>query len=315
MKSPLCSIIIRAYNEAEHIGRLLDGINKQSIRSVETILVDSGSTDETLNIAKSYCTNIIEINPKEFSFGRSLNRGITAARGRYIVICSAHVYPVYPDWLERLLEPFQDPRIVLTYGKQRGIAESYFSENQIFQHWFPDHSESTQAHPFCNNANAAIRRTLWEKHPYNENLPALEDLAWAKWVHDQGYGIAYVSEAEIIHIHHESWKNIENRYKREGMAFKQIYPQEAFHIGDLIRLFCTNAVNDLNAAKNEKKLIKHFWGIIRFRWMQFQGTYLGYKQSGPLTWKLKQAFYYPRDVLKKSTVNTPRNVKPIQYDG
>jgi rhamnosyltransferase len=315
MKSPLCSVIVRAYNESGHIGRLLDGINKQSIQQKEIVVVDSGSTDDTVQISKSYGAKIIEIDPAEFSFGRSLNRGIAAAKGKYIVICSAHVYPVYPDWLERLLDPFQDQKIALTYGKQRGIAESHFSENQIFQHWFPDHSQRTQAHPFCNNANAAIRRELWEKHPFNENLPALEDLAWAKWVHDQGYGIAYISDAEIIHIHHENWKNIENRYKREGMAFKQIYPQESFRLGDLIRLFCSNAINDLLAAKEERVVIKQFWGILRFRWMQFHGTYLGYKQSGPLTWRLKQAFYYPRDVIIRSQSSKSRDVKPIQYDG
>ncbi len=73
-------------------------------------------------------------------------------------------------------------------------------------------------------ANAAIRKILWERQPYNENLPALEDLAWAKWAFEKGYRIAYVPEAEIIHIHQESSRGIFNRYKREGMAFNQIYP-------------------------------------------------------------------------------------------
>ena len=44
-QTPVCSIIIRAYNEEEHIGRLLQGITEQTVRDVQVILVDSGSTD------------------------------------------------------------------------------------------------------------------------------------------------------------------------------------------------------------------------------------------------------------------------------
>ena len=65
-----CSVVIRAYNEAEHLGRLLDGIAHQSSQDVELILVDSGSTDGTVPIAESYGARIVRIEPDEFTFGR-----------------------------------------------------------------------------------------------------------------------------------------------------------------------------------------------------------------------------------------------------
>ena len=92
----------------------------------------------------------------------------------------------------------------MTYGKQRGPANAQFSEQQIYYQWYPDVSKPRQATVFCNNANAAIRKSLWEKNPYDETLTGLEDLAWAKWANEQGYGIAYVAEAEIIHVHNEN---------------------------------------------------------------------------------------------------------------
>ena len=104
-----CSLVIRAYNEAVHIGRLLEGVKQQTVRDVEIILVDSGSTDETVAIAESFGVRVVRIRPEEFTFGRSLNLGVRAASCELVVIASAHVYPVYPDWLERLLEPFADP--------------------------------------------------------------------------------------------------------------------------------------------------------------------------------------------------------------
>ena len=153
-----CSIVIRAFNEAKHIERLLLGILQQAVKDIQIILVDSGSTDETTQIASRYPVEIISIQPQEFTFGRSLNFGISHASNPLVVIISAHVYPVYPDWLDRLLEPFNDPSVALTYGKQRGDVSTRFSEHQLFMRLFPDNSSGKQNHPFCNNANAAIRR-------------------------------------------------------------------------------------------------------------------------------------------------------------
>lgn len=308
---PECSIIIRAFNEEKHIGKLLDGIQQQSLKNIQVILVDSGSQDRTVEIARNYGVEIVSIEPKEFTFGRSLNLGISHAKADFVVLASAHVYPVYPDWLERMLEPFQDEKIAITYGKQRGMETTQFSEHRIFEHWFPDSSVNNQAHPFCNNANAAIRKSLWQVNAYNETLTGLEDLAWAKWAHEQGYKIAYVAEAEIIHVHNESWRGIANRYRREGMAFKMIYPQERFGILDLFKAFFSNVANDWRVARKEKQFTKVWGSVVGFRWNQFFGTYRGYQQSGPLTWKLKQTFYYPRNILEESV--NQREVEPIAY--
>jgi rhamnosyltransferase len=294
--TPTCSIVIRAYNEEQHIGRLLTGVSQQTLQDVQIILVDSGSTDGTVSTASHFPVQVVQIRPQDFTFGRSLNMGIAAAEAPLVVIASAHVYPVYPDWLEHLLAPFENSQVALTYGKQRGGKTSKFSEHQIFTHWFPDGSERRQNHPFCNNANAAIRRELWKQHAYNETLPGLEDLAWARWAHEQGYAITYVAEAEVVHVHDETWRGIFNRYRREGMAFKQIYPQETFHLGDLARLFFTNVASDLQAASRSGSR-GVLGSVLRFRWNQFWGTYQGYRQSGPLTRQLKEAFYYPRSTI------------------
>ena len=133
-----CSIVIRAYNEEKHIGRLLEGIRQQTLKDVEVILVDSGSTDRTVSVAESFAARIVRIASNEFTFGRSLNFGVRAATRELVVIASAHVYPVYPDWLESLLRPFEDKQVALTYGKQRGPESANFSDQQIFHQWYPD---------------------------------------------------------------------------------------------------------------------------------------------------------------------------------
>lgn len=306
-----CSVIIRAYNEERHIGRLLEGIKHQTVQNVELILVDSGSTDSTVEIAESYGARVVSIPSEEFTFGRSLNYGIREATSEYLIIASAHVYPVYPDWLASLLHPLLDKHVALVYGRQRGPESAKFSEKQIFQQWFPETSNLRQETAFCNNANAAIKKSLWKKHPYDESLTGLEDLAWAKWAKESGYEIAYVAEAEIVHVHHETPRAVFNRYRREAMAFKRIHPESHFSIYDFARLTTTNIASDFWHAAREKVLLKNLFSILWFRLMQFHGTRLGHRETSLITPQLRETFYYPRERKRKAEVK--REVEPIQY--
>jgi rhamnosyltransferase len=306
-----CSIVIRAYNEGRHIGRLLEGIRQQTVKDVEIILVDSGSTDDTVALAGSFGARTVHIPSAEFTFGRSLNLGVRAATREWVVIASAHVYPVYPDWLETLLRPFEDPRVALTYGKQRGPASAKFSEQQIFHQWYPDVSQPRQETAFCNNANAAIRKSLWSQNPYDETLTGLEDLAWADWAKDQGHDISYVAEAEILHVHNETPRGVFNRYRREAMAFKRIHPEANFNLYDLARLLTANIFSDLWHAAREGALWGNIASIFWFRFMQFHGTRLGYRETGQLTPQLRETFYYARQRMSKKAAR--RDVEPIEY--
>lgn len=312
MMAPKCSIVIRAFNESKHIGKLLRGIQQQNMIDFEVILVDSGSTDNTREIAESFDVKIVHIDPSEFTFGRSLNRGVQAAKGEFIIMASAHVYPVYPDWLTEMLAPFEDQKVACVYGKQRGNESNKYSEHQFFRQWFPDVSVARQSHPFCNNANSAIRRSLWEENPYDEEVTGLEDLVWAKWLMKKGYFVSYAADAEIVHVHEEVPKQVYNRYRREAMTFKQIYPEEKFTFWNFLTLFLSNSFNDLWHSIREKKFFSVGWSILWFRFMQFWGTFRGYRQPSSVTEKLRKVFYYPPGL--QSGDDGMRSVQPISYD-
>lgn len=310
------SVVIRCCNEEQHIGRLLSGILQQTIQDVEIIVVDSGSTDATVSIASRYPAKILHIRPEEFSFGRSLNTGCQAASGEFIVISSAHVYPVYRDWLERLLAPFSDPQVALVYGKQRGNETTRYSEHQVFARWYPDESRHHQDHPFCNNANAAIRRSLWEQLPYDETLTGLEDLDWARRALELGYKIVYAADTEIAHVHNETYRQIHNRYRREAIALKRIFPHERFSVWDFMRLCTGNVLSDYRHALYDRVLPQNLGNIFAFRLMQFWGTYRGFSQRSPVTDQLRQTFYYPKGWIRPRAEGTelePRH--RIDYSG
>ncbi|MGD1853753.1 MAG: glycosyltransferase family 2 protein [Leptolyngbyaceae cyanobacterium] len=301
------SIIIRCYNEEKHIGKLLTGITQQTYQDYEIILVDSGSTDATVAIASRYPIKIVSIAPEEFSFGRSLNLGCKEAQGEYLVIVSAHVYPLYRDWLKNLIQPFETPQVALVYGKQTGNEVTKYSEQQIFSKWFPDESNFNQSHPFCNNANAAIRKTLWQDNPYDEKLTGLEDLAWSNKMQSLGYCIAYSAKAVIVHVHDEPAGKIYNRYRREAIAFKRIFLQESFSILDFLRLFFANLVSDYYHAVLDKKFLENLFSIPIFRLMQFWGTYQGFCQHNQALQQVRNTFYYPRNLNRGDQVEPLRD--------
>jgi rhamnosyltransferase len=298
MSGPLVSIIIRCFNEEEHIGRLLSGIYEQSIKDIEVIIVDSGSTDSTLSIAKRFPVVILSISPETFSFGRALNMGCLKAKGEYLVFASAHVYPSRRSWLEYLISPFTDPKVALTYGKQRGNDTTKYSEHMIFARWFPDAPKPVQKTPFCNNANAAIRKSVWEEMPYNEDLTGLEDLDWAKRAIRKGYYLSYASEAEVIHVHDEEYPSVFNRYYRESIVLHQLFPEQRFHFWNFLSLWILNTLHDYIHAIHDKKFLRNIVRIPVFRFMQFLGTYRGYVRRNTVSDSLKRRFYYPAGFLK-----------------
>lgn len=308
------SLVIRCYNEEKHIGRLLNGIMQQTVKDVEIIVVDSGSTDATVSIAQWFSAKVIKIRPEDFSFGYSLNVGCEAAGGDIIVITSAHVYPVYIDWLGKLLAPFADSRVALVYGKQRGNDQTKFSEHEVFAKWFPETSDSNQNHPFCNNANAAIRRSLWRRIPYNESLTGLEDLDWVKRVLESGYKIAYQSDAVVVHVHNETPLATYNRYRREAMALKHIFKHEHFTRRDFLTLFFSNVMSDYIHALRQSVFTKKWCEILSFRFMQFWGTYRGFAESSQVTSQLKRTFYYSNHVRRRPIPSLDRgNNKKVDY--
>ena len=307
------SIIIRCLNEGKHIGKLLDGIQKQTHKDVEIIVVDSGSRDNTLEVASKYPTKIVHIKPEDFSFGYALNVGCEAATGDLLLFASAHVYPVYNDWLQLMHQPFEDEQVALVYGKQRGDHRNKYSEHQVFAKWFPNNSNLHQKHPFCNNANCMVRKNLWEQFPYDETLTGLEDLAWAKNILERGYRIAYQADATIIHVHEERWKNVYNRYRREAIALRLIMKNETFNFLTFLSLLTKNIVSDWKQALSDGVFLRECINIFMFRLMQFWGTYRGYKQSYLMDNAVRERFYYPKGYIQAPS-SDPRESQRIRYD-
>lgn len=290
------SIVIRTYNEARHLGALLEGIRSQSAPGLdaEVIVVDSGSTDETLSIAEHYGCRIEHIRKEDFSFGRSLNLGCRSASGDVLVMVSGHCIPVNENWLANLVGPLADNKLALVYGRQVGNESSHFSECRIFEKYYPDISSLPQEGFFCNNANSAIRRSTWQQSPFDESLTGLEDMHLAKQLTAKGLLIGYVASAAVYHLHYETWTHIKNRFEREAIALQYIMPELHLTLVDFVRYTASSVLLDLFAAVKTRKFWKLMRGIISYRIAQYWGSYRGNHYHRKLSHERKERYFYPR---------------------
>ena len=113
----------------------------------------------------------------DFTFGRSLNYGCDAAIGDVLVFISAHCIPVDKTLLAHLVAPIFESAADYVCGRQVGHEVTKFSEHQVFAQYFPDHEVSPEEHGgFVNNANAALRRSIWADLRFDEEVTGLEDL-------------------------------------------------------------------------------------------------------------------------------------------
>jgi 2-desacetyl-2-hydroxyethyl bacteriochlorophyllide A dehydrogenase len=276
MSSPETSLVIRAFNEQAHLPRLLKRIAEQTYRDFEIIVVDSGSYDHTPEIAERHGARLVRIESRDFTFGYSLNVGVRHARGRYIGIVSAHTEPCDAAWLGELIEPLRDESVAMVYGRQLGTAASRFSEGQDFLRIFG--RERLVLQPprfFANNANSAVRRDLWEAHPFDEALTGLEDIAWAKHWMERGRQVIYEPRAAVYHIHEESWPQVRRRYFREAQAARRIGVRRPWHVATELLREGRALVQDMARAAAARRLKDTAREIALFRMNKALGTTQG----------------------------------------
>jgi glycosyltransferase involved in cell wall biosynthesis len=297
------SIVIRTLNEARHLGDLLVMIARQETAAlpggVEVVLVDSGSTDGTLEIARAHGARIVTIERAEFSFGRSLNRGCEAATGDILVFVSGHCVPTGSDWLAALCAPLLDGRAAYTYGRQIGDDDSNYSERRIFAKYFPDAPAIPQEGFFCNNANAAILRSVWAAHRFDEALTGLEDMDLAKRLIAAGLRVGYVAAAPVFHHHAETWAQVRRRFEREAIALRSIMPEVQLTRLDVLRYVATSVIGDWRAAARNGIRSTRRIDMLRYRWNQYVGAWRGNREHRRLSQHAKERFFYP-EVTKKA---------------
>lgn len=219
MYSPRISIIIPVLNGIATIENCIKGIQKQTVyQHCEIIIIDSGSTDGTLEALSKFGLNVISIPPKSFNHGATRNLGVTHANGEFVVMTVQDAVAADEFWLENMLKHFDASEIVGVCGKQAvphhkdknphewarpqslPVAKtvSVMSENNF------NELSSKEQRNLCSwdDVNAMYRKSILQQIPF-QPLVYGEDMLWAKTALIEGYTLVYEPNAIVYHYHYQ----------------------------------------------------------------------------------------------------------------
>ena len=230
---PRVSVIIRTRDEEHGIGRVLAGLASQNLAErTEVIVVDSGSSDRTVEIAEEAGARVVRIPAESFTFGWALNVGCAEARGEIGLALSGHAFPTDDGWLERMVRAFDDPRVACASGNNYGPHDEVMSERVT------QDAAMAVGNPLWgySNAHGAFRLDLWRAHPFRPEMPGTEDKEWAWWWLNRGF--VYVSEPAFMTDHDHSKDPVFSQYeraRREWVGFAMYLDLEPMPPGELVR--------------------------------------------------------------------------------
>lgn len=206
---PAISIVIPARNEEGHIGDTLRAIFNQEIADrFEVIVIDSGSQDRTIQVVKGFPTvRLVEIKPSEFGHGKTRNLAMNLAQGQYVVLVNADALPVNNRWLHFLVDGLKgDPQVAGVYSRHLPRQDCpLYMVRDLWCTMNCKRLEKTGVSRFdsmiFSTVSAALRKTAWEKIPFDDSIDIAEDQAWARQVIAGGYKIIYEPESLVFHSH------------------------------------------------------------------------------------------------------------------
>lgn len=191
------SLVLRARNSAATLGEVLRALDLGE--GDEIVLVDSGSTDATLAIARSHGARIVSIPAESFTYGHALNVGFQAARNPWVLSLSSHTVPARPGFLaayRRALGRFPST-VVAAVGPILGEFGAPLPAGLTLY----EGDDLAEGFGFgAGNPNALYRRSAWERHPFDPKSEGGEDLQWYVEALRSGETVAAVHDAPVRYL-------------------------------------------------------------------------------------------------------------------
>ncbi|HUO06766.1 MAG TPA: glycosyltransferase [Phycisphaerae bacterium] len=235
---PTISVVIPTFNGGSLFAEVLAGLRRQRVESpVELLIIDSGSTDDTLAAARQAGARVVQIPQSEFDHGLTRNWGIELTTGEIVVLLTQDAVPADEYLMANLIKPFEDPRVAGAFARQIPRAEHDVLVKRNIQNWIAggpkgrvvqienretyERMSPIERYLFCvfDNVCSAVRREAWREVAFRQNAFG-EDIEWSKRALEAGWKIAYEPTAAVVHSHSRSARY---EYKRTYMGHRTLY--------------------------------------------------------------------------------------------
>jgi len=226
----MVSVIIPILNAGAGFGNLLDSLWTQTLEPAQIIIIDSGSTDETREVAKSRNCKVITIKRSDFDHGTTRNLAVSNAETEFVVFLTQDAIPADEYMIAELIRPMQDEaNIAICYGRQLPKPSARPLERFARQFNYPAESILKTRNDietlglktfFCSNSCSAVRRSVFnELGGFKNDVIVNEDMLFAAKAILQGYSVYYSAKAKVYHSHSYSLPQTFKRYFNIGRFF------------------------------------------------------------------------------------------------
>jgi glycosyltransferase involved in cell wall biosynthesis len=195
------SAIIRTRDSEKTLGKCLASLKAQSRPPDEIIVVDSGSSDGTLDIAGEHGCRVVHYPAGvEFNYSKALNIGIAASTGNFLLPISSHNQLIEPDIVGLFLDALGRESRCGVYCRHIFLPEPDIM-NPIAEPpvWLTINRDNFAGENGLSNSCCLIPREAWQAHPFDENIPTCEDQEFALWhYHHTGLFSAKLANRRVL---------------------------------------------------------------------------------------------------------------------
>ena len=265
------TVVIPTKNGGELLERVLNMVfNQKTKYKYEVICVDSGSSDQTVDIIKKYPCKLFEIESQEFGHGKTRNYGAAKGTGEFIMFLTQDAIPANEYWMESFVTAMkQDDDIAGAFGKHipypdcnildkrdlKAHFENFGLQDTIFQmdNLKRYRNEEGYRHflAFYSDNNSCMRRKFWEQYPYDD-VDFAEDQIWARKIIEKGYKKMYCASAVVYHSHNYPLNTYFHRYYDEYKSLYKLHNYKMYtKISEMFRGVWKQIRNDYSYIENE----------------------------------------------------------------
>lgn len=227
------SVIVPVKNGRRYLGEVLDAVRSQRVDAeVEALVVDSGSTDGSVDIARAAGARVLAIDPAEFGHGKTRNLAAEQAGGEALAFLTQDATPAGECWLSELVAPLDESaRVGLSFGPHlprddtspmiaRELVEFFtsFGSDRVRIDHTPDPADPAAG--FFSNVNSCVLRACWEEVRFRD-VEYAEDQAFAADTMAAGWKKAYVPSAPVLHAHDYPFTSFMRRYFDEYRGLQE----------------------------------------------------------------------------------------------